>query len=73
MTSCIGRCEECNGMLRHSLVTLEGEKGFIDFYRALLPLECSPLAFFVGIFSLVVTSTVCMHACSPRGLPKDLQ
>ena len=27
-----------NGMLRHSLVTLEGEKEFLVIYRALLPL-----------------------------------
>ena len=28
-----------NGMLRHSLATLEGEHEFLDFSRALLPLE----------------------------------
>ena len=33
-----------NGMLRHSLATLEGEQEFIDFYRALLSRECSPLS-----------------------------
>ena len=29
-----------NGMLSHSLATLEREEEFIDFYRALLPHEC---------------------------------
>ena len=33
-----------NGMLRHSLATLEGEQKFIDFYRALLSREGSPLS-----------------------------
>ena len=42
-----------NGMLRHSLATLEGEKDFIDFYRALLSLECSPFSLFVGILYML--------------------
>ena len=32
-----------SGKLRHSLVTMEGEKELIDFYRALLSRECSPI------------------------------
>ena len=33
---------------------------FLVFYKALCPLECSPLSLF--------TSAVCMHACTPEGL-----
>ena len=62
-----------NGMLRHSLATREGEKEFIDFYRALLSRQCSPLSLVGGIFSLFVSSTVCMHTCRPKGLPEGLQ
>ena len=36
-----------NGMLHHSLATLEGEWEFIDFYRALLSREGSPLSLFI--------------------------
>ena len=32
-----------NGMLRHSLASLEGEQEFVAFYRALLCLWCQPL------------------------------
>ena len=39
-----------NGMLRHSLATLEGEQEFLVCYRALLPLGCSPLSLFVAVF-----------------------
>ena len=42
-----------NGMLRHSLTILEGEQEFLIFYRALLPLEFSPLSLsFFFFFSL---------------------
>ena len=41
-------------MLRHSLVTQEGEKKFIDLYRALLSRECSSLSLFVGILYLTL-------------------
>ena len=39
-------------MLRHCLLTLEGEHEFIVYSIALLQLEGSPLSFGVGIFSL---------------------
>ena len=42
-----------NGMLGHSLATLEGEEEFIDFHGALPPLKCFPLSLFTSkdIFS----------------------
>ena len=43
------------------------------FYRALLSREGSPLSFVVGSCALFATSTVCVHACRPEGLPEELQ
>ena len=45
-------------MLRHPLATLEGEKEFIDFYRALLSREGSPH---------------CSPSGKPSGKPSSLQ
>ena len=42
--------EVYNGMLCHSLATLEGEYEFIDFYKALLSREGYPLSLVVGSF-----------------------
>ena len=50
-----------------------GRVGILYFYRSLLSREGSPLSLFVGSCSLFATSTVCVHACRPEGLPKGLQ
>ena len=42
-------------MLRHSLVTLEGEQEFIDFYRAFLSREGSPLTLHIQIFDVRIS------------------
>ena len=52
--------EQLNGMLRHSLATLEGEHEFLDFSRALLPLGGSSFFFSVGSSSLFVSLAVNM-------------
>ena len=65
-----------NGMLRHSLATLEGELEFIDFYRALLSPEGSPLSLVVGSCSLLpLQQCVCtlagLRACSNSKVAKE--
>ena len=58
---------QINGMLRHSLATLEGEQEFIVFYRAILSQEGSPLSLAVGSCSLFVPSPVCLHSLQSLG------
>ena len=65
-----------NGMLRLSLATLEREEEFLVFYRALLPLECSPLSLFVTLFSLqtcactLAVPRACLRAYNNLWRPK---
>ena len=62
-----------NGMLRHSLATLEGEQDLNFLYRALLSSEGSPLSLSRSLLSLLFTLEGCVHACRPEGLPEGLQ
>ena len=55
------RWQFLNGMLRHSLASLEGEQEFLVFYRALLPLGCSPLSFLLQFF-ISFFHFNCVHA-----------
>ena len=49
-----------------------GEHEFLDFYRALLSLECSPLSLVVGIFPLFCHFK-CEYAClQAQGLARGL-
>ena len=54
-------------MLRHSLATLEG---VFVFYRALLPLYCSPLSLFVTLFSIFSLQTCACMLEVPRACPR---